>query len=342
MIANMNDNPINQIAFDWLVRADRGLTPAEQAELAEWLAADARHNGAFIRAKAVFNHARRIRAFADSPDPDTWVANVPSEKVGHVIEIPSADNDVAITGKTSRRAFLGLAGGLAAAGIGVAFLATGDTAHAVTFRTKQGERRQITLADGTAVTLNTQSEIRVLLGQQVRSVRLMTGEVLFEVAPDKHRPFIVDAVGFQARAEGTSFSIQQLGRSAPQLVVREGVVDVTPANATSLEVGANTRVTIYSRGRVFRERLTAADLDRELMWREGKIAFEDTPLASAIDTFGRYGSTNIDVEDPALMNLTITGVFSSDDPMGFATVVAQVFDLQAIPEGRGITLRKKN
>ncbi len=341
MIAHMKDNSVNDAAFDWLVRVDRGLSSAEQTELDAWLASDSRHYGAYIRAKAVFSQAGRAKAFAHSPDPDDWVRVAQSEEQDVISDIPIADNDQDNSEPVSRRAFLGLAGGVAATGLALAFLASGQSAQALTFRTGLGEMRDISLDDGTKIALNTESEIRVLYGKEQRTVELIRGEALFDVAPEAERPFVVDAIGFQARAVGTSFAIQQLQGVAPQLVVKEGMVDVTPAHATSLRVIANTRITVLSGGRVSRKMLSQAELDRELMWREGKIAFDDTPLRNAIAAFDRYGSVHIEVEDPLLLNHTVTGVFSSDDPMGFANVVAEVFDLNAVPEGRGIVLRKK-
>jgi transmembrane sensor len=135
--------------------------------------------------------------------------------------------------------------------------------------------------------------------------------------------------------------VRKIQGTAPQIVVREGSVDLAPLNATYIHVDANTRVTVYSGGRILSETLTGPELDRELIWRDGKIAFEDTPLRDAIAAFDRYGAANIEVEDPAFLNRTVTGVFSSDDPMGFANAVAQVFDVKAVPKGRGLLLRDR-
>lgn len=340
-IASMRDNSINELAFEWLVRADGGLSPSEQAQLDAWLASDSKHYGAYIRAKAVFSQAGRAKAFAHSPNPDEWLQNISADQIDIKNGITRADNDEAQLASVSRRAFLGVASGVAVAGLAFAFLATGQPAQAVTFRTKVGEMRDIALEDGTAVALNTDSEIRVLFGNKLRTVELIRGEVLFDVAHESDRPFVVYALGFQARAVGTSFAIQQIQGMVPRVIVRNGVVDIIPAAATPLRVTANTRITVLSGGRVSRKMLSQTELDRELIWREGKIAFDETPLRNAVSAFDRYGSTHIEVEDPELLNYTVSGVFSSDDPMGFAKVVAEVFDIEVIPDGRGVILRRK-
>jgi transmembrane sensor len=337
----MNDNPINQAAFDWLARVDAGLTAAETAEFEAWLAADARHYGAYIRAQAVFGQARRIKAFAHSPDPDDWAHYIQAGNDDPPREAEAGDSVDAPARRVSRRAFFGVAGGVAAVGLAAAFFATGRPAQALTFQTGLGERRDVLLADGSRVALNTDSELRVLFDKTLRIVELIRGEALYNVVHDGKRPFIVDAAGFKVRADEASFAIQQLRGFRPQLLVKEGTVDVTPNNSTSLKVEANTKITFLIGSKLSGVMLSPEEMDRELMWREGKIAFEDTPLYSAIATFDRYGPVHIDVQDPYLLNRTVSGVFSSDDPMGFAKVVAELFDLNAIPEGKGIALRRK-
>ncbi|ARS26793.1 hypothetical protein KC8_05770 [Sphingomonas sp. KC8] len=338
MIA-MNDNPINEAAFDWLARVDAGLTSAERTELEGWLAADARHRGAYIRAKAVLSQARRIKAFAHSPDPDGWAGYIETDTQRQHDDFHEAE--VARTGPVSRRAFLGAAGGVATVGLATAFLATGQAAQAFTVQTALGERRDVLLADGTRIALNTDSKLRVLFDTQVRAVELVHGEALYDVAYDEGRAFVVDAKGFRVQASEASFAVQQLPDALPQLIVRKGVVDLASADTASLTVNAPTKITFLSGNRLSRVRLSQEALDRELLWRDGKIAFDDTPLRDAIATFRRYGPVHINVEDTQLLNRTISGVFSSDDPKRFARVVAELFDLDASPEGRGIVLRRK-
>lgn len=340
MIATMNDNQINQTAFDWIARIDGGLNPAEETQLAAWLAADARHYGAYMRAKAVFGQARRIKAFAHSPDPDAWGRYLHTETDNEPEDMAREETAVPAP-KVSRRAFLGGMGGVAAVGMAATFFATGQPARALTFQTGLGERRDIRLADGTRVALNTSSKLRVLFDEASRTVELVHGEALYDVAPDRQRPFLVKAKGFDVRAEEASFAIQQLPNKRPQLLVTEGTVDLTPVHATPLAVAAPTKILFLTGNRLSGMTLSREAMDRELLWREGKIAFEDTPLRTAIAAFGRYEPVRIDVDDPRMLNRTVSGVFSSDDPMGFAKAVAELFDLQASLEGGAITLRRK-
>ncbi len=342
----MHENSISEAAFDWLVRVDAGLSPAQQTELQAWLDADSRHYGAYIRAKAVFAQSRRIKAFAHSPDPDSWSAYAqPDEEIasaedhaGH--EDAAAYADASPAAPVARRAVLGLAGGMVVAGLGVALFGASQRAQAVTFHTRRGERRDIVLDDGSRVALNTDSEMRVLFDDRRRLVQLVRGEALCVVSSDSVRPFIVNAAGFKVRAEAGSFAVQALQGAPPQVIVKQGEVDVIPDHSTSIKVVANTKVTLSTNSSLSGALLSPEELDRELLWREGKIAFDDTPLRSAIAAFDRYGPVHIRVDDPQLLDRTVTGVFASDDPVGFAHVVGELLDARVVSDERGIALHR--
>jgi transmembrane sensor len=75
------------------------------------------------------------------------------------------------------------------------------------YSTDIGERRSITLADGSTVDLNARSQLRVEFSKSERRVELLDGQALFQVAKDKQRPFIVHSGQATVRAVGTQFDI---------------------------------------------------------------------------------------------------------------------------------------
>lgn len=333
----MTDNPINQKAFDWLVRADAGLSLDEKADLDKWLAVDDRHYGAYVRAQAVLCRAGRIKALSSSPDPSTWAAFIrESEREGSAYV---ADHSPSST-RISRRALLGGIGGLATIGLGLTLLTRSEPAQALTFETGLGESQNIALADGTNVLLNTNSELRVHLSKTVRAVELVRGEAFCSIARDAHRPFVFAAAGVSVRADHGSFVVQKLDGEPPQILVKNGTVEITPVNATSVKVAANSRITVLPGNRLSGAVLSPEQMERELLWQEGKIAFEDTPVRRAVVAFDRYGPVHIDVRDPALMDQTVTGIFSADDAEGFARMVAELFDARAIRQGSVVVLAR--
>jgi transmembrane sensor len=94
------------------------------------------------------------------------------------------------------------------------------------YTTDIGERRSITLADGSTVDLNSRSRLRVEFTRGERRVELVKGQALFQVAKDKNRPFIVSSGDAMVRAVGTQFDVYRKANGATTVTVLEGRVAV--------------------------------------------------------------------------------------------------------------------
>src|SRR5450830_25951 len=81
--------------------------------------------------------------------------------------------------------------------------------------TATGQRRDITLPDGTQLTLNSGSAINIRYSSSQRLLQLVQGEVFIRTAQETdqqgrpYRPFLVDTVHGQALALGTRYSVRQ-------------------------------------------------------------------------------------------------------------------------------------
>ena len=93
------------------------------------------------------------------------------------------------------------------------------------YTTDIGERRSITLADGSTVDLNSRSRLRVEFTKGERRVLLLEGQALFQVSKDKNRPFIVSSGDATVRAVGTQFDVYRR-TSGTTVTVIEGRVAV--------------------------------------------------------------------------------------------------------------------
>lgn len=96
------------------------------------------------------------------------------------------------------------------------------------YATEIGERRSITLADGSTVDLNARSRLRVEFARKERRVELLEGQALFQVAKDKNRPFIVSSGDATVRAVGTQFDVNRRSNGTT-VTVLEGRVAVYSA-----------------------------------------------------------------------------------------------------------------
>ena len=319
-------NPITTAAFNWATMVDRGLAEAERAELEAWLAQDERHVGAYHQARATFAFASRAQAL---PLVSAASGSAPTEHGADDEEEWPDTRQSAWSRPMQRRAALAL-GCVAAAGLaGFAWLRNPapTPADVRVLRTAVGEVRNVLLEDGTAIVLDTATELRVSLEGNTRNIVLIAGKAIFDVAFDPARSLVLHALGFTARTSRSSFAVESFSQTLPQLVVRAGVLELTPTAATSVALGPNQRAIVAPGGYVTLERMSDADIDRELFWRQGKIAFAETSLDRAVRDFARYGGPTIELRDPQIRGIQVTGVFSARDPEGFARAVAQAFDL---------------
>lgn len=326
MASRLTSAEIDDLAADWAAKLDyRALTAVEEAELAAWLDADPRHLGAFAKARAVALHSHRAAALGPSYDPKGFST-------------------------LSRRRFFafGGVGGAVAASV----LATGAAAsvgamawrwlRSESFSTRIGETRIVPLPDGSVITLNTDSDVSVHYSRDRRDIRLARGEALFDVAKDPSRPFTVDAGGTSVRAVGTSFTVSRLTDRPVQVLVREGVVEIArDADAgPPVRAAANTRVVVERRAAVVPASLDSEAVSRKIAWQVGRIAFEGETLSQAAGEFARYSEIRILIEDPAVSARTVTGLFVSNDPIGFAKAVAVSLNLRADVGENTVTLSK--
>ncbi len=300
---------IEDIAAEWAVKTDAGpLQPGEQAALDAWLDADVHHLGAFARARAAL-------AFAD----------------GETIR-GQREDAVPLAHRPSRRKFLaGTALAACGAGLVIAAPALYRRLNGERYATQVGETKVVPLADGSVVTLNTNSKIDVRYTQLRREIRLVRGEALFDVAHNKARPFFVLADDTQVRAVGTSFTVKLLPDQPVQVLVREGVVEVKHSDrpaAPPLRVAANTRAIAPAGAPMVTAVVAPAEVSRALAWRVGRIAFEGETLQEAAAEFARYSDTHIEIDAPDVASQTVAGLFVSNDPVGFSKAVAASFRLR--------------
>jgi transmembrane sensor len=212
------------------------------------------------------------------------------------------------------------------------------------YRSQIGAIEIVTLADGTKVTLNTNSAVHVALSAMERRVDLIDGEAFFEVAKDTRRPFVVSAGGKLIIAVGTKFSVLR-GVLDTRVVVTEGRVkveemhgSVIPGPATELPAGSIARA--GSAG-VLVNHATVAEAETYMSWRSGYIALRDTELAVAVTEFNRYNRKQLVIADPSIAQLRIGGNLRAQNVEAFVRVLEEGFPVRAEDEGDRIVLRAR-
>lgn len=203
----------------------------------------------------------------------------------------------------TRRQFLrkaAVGGGVGIAAIGGFFLLT-DSHLFAQYRTGTGQRRTITLSDGSTVELSTRTSLSLSFNERERGVHLYEGEVYFKIARDSMaRPFTVLSKYGEATALGTEFSVAIL-EDATRLAVTEHSVRIDSGNRELVvEAGQAVRYGKSGVGRV--EPLPPS----ELSWRAGHLEFISAPLRDVVHTLDQWRTGKTVLADEGIGQLHVT------------------------------------
>jgi transmembrane sensor len=203
------------------------------------------------------------------------------------------------------------------------------------FQTKVGEQQSVLLADGSRVTLNTASRIEVRLRADHRSVQLLQGEALFEIAHDAQRPFDVYAGNVVVRAVGTRFDIDRRATRTAVTVVEGRVAMIKAGSATGTlpVLSARDRVIIDSAGPGAVEH--NVNLAETTAWTQHQLVFHHRPLGEIVEEFNRYNVGRIEIRSPSLRKQEVTGTFRSNDVASFMAVLMGVPGAHVVDDGAG-------
>lgn len=320
---------IDEIASEWLVRRDsEAWSDADQRGFDAWLNESPLHRVAFLRIEHVWERASRLEALGagvrrgEVPPPGQW--NFSPFANATDIERHRDRRGIARSGRVRVIA----ASFLLAAAFGLAWSVW---PAGPAYRTPVGGLAVVPMADGSTITLNTDSRIRVAMSGQERRVELERGEAFFDVAKDPGRPFVVDAGDQRVIAVGTQFSVRREG-DAIRVVVTEGKVRVEPEGRESvaarepLTAGA---VALANNAGVLLQQQALPDAQEALSWRTGVLVFRDLTLTEAVAEFNRYNTRKIVIEDPGIATLRIAGSFRATNLDAFARLLERGYPLHA-------------
>lgn len=323
LVALFKRRPLS--AEDWLVRLGRpGVPSATLAAFESWLSADPKNLADYNNAKALLRDIRGLRA----------------EFIGDLNLIPPAP----VTART-RRGSAGwgpmvLAGGLVAAVLAVAVSPALWTrfadplAGATTYTTAVGEVRDVTLADGSVVTLDTATTLRAKVDARARRLSLDKGAAYFAVAHDKTHAFQVALADRQVVVTGTHFATSlRDGRARVELL--EGSVEVAQprASAKPVRMSPGDRVSYRVGGAIVRE--GRIDPASAVAWRQHRLVFQDAALSEVLAELGRYTDARIRLADPALGRKRVTAMLPLDGRDNLVDRAAKVLPVMLKRTGPG-------
>jgi transmembrane sensor len=311
-------------AANWLVALQSDeLSTQERSEFIDWLRESPLHVSEML-------HACRLRRDLGAFDKWSAIAPLVEPETNRVIRLLPHRAEAVMASPTKR--LTSRAMGLAACVLGAAILSSalyswfGET----TWQTQLGERREVTLADGSIMDLAPASKVRVRYESKSRLISLDRGEALFHVTKDPNRPFIVQAARTKVRAVGTIFNVEHLDQGVSITVVegRVTVSDQQPEThrsaadrsaSTNVSLGVDEQVLVSSTGRATPIRKVKGEM--EVAWAAGQLIFDDELVAEIVRRFNLYNRVQIRVTDPQLANRRVGGMFRATDPDSFIAFV---------------------
>lgn len=296
----MSSDRIDEAAAAWFARL---LAPdcaeSEREAFEQWCASNPSHADAFAAVAEVHATAALLR---DDERMLTAARGARHTRHAH-----------------GRRRWAARFAGLAAAAVlalavvagGALWIRHGGSETSLRYVTAVGELREVRLADGTRLQLDTATEIAVHYGDAARELTLMQGRLRIDVAEDA-RPFSLRSGRGIVRDIGTRFQVARYGGDVA-VTLFSGAVSValagTESETRTLAPGEELRFGEHgSLGQPAR-----VDLDAASGWTQGTLAFRDRSLGDLLDEMNRYSDTKIRIADPALSSLRVSGVFRAGD-----------------------------
>ncbi len=352
---------IEDRAAAWLAQRDAGdWTAEDEAQLRQWIGASFAHRVAFLRLEAVWNRAARLKALgAGLP-----AGMAPSRGKWHESPFfgPRAAHRAASAQGTLRallRPSILFSAAASLLLISAAAVFLENSFGGQQYSTPVGGLASVPLADGSDVTLDTASRIRVQLWRNERRVQLLRGQAFFVVAKNARRPFVVEAGASKVVAVGTQFSVRR-DRDVLWIAVAEGTVRLESANAPFDTRGGSALRAIAAGGRdavrpqlrqltagtvarvtdrgILLKMESPEELEGILSWREGHLTFHEVTLAEAIAEFNRYNTHKIAIADPRVAGILISGTFRPTHVGAFVRLLASGFSVRAVDRGDTTTL----
>lgn len=207
--------------------------------------------------------------------------------------------------------------------------------------TGKGERANITLPDGTAVSLNAESELAYTPKAYNKDKRLIRfdGEGYFQVAANRDCPFLIDAEGLKVEVLGTTFNLNVRRQSATaELALESGSVHfLSIKTGRSIVLSPNEKVILnQENGDFIVER--KEDIQNSSAWKRGELIFNNAPFDSLLHTIEHNYGIQIETDYAADDNDRFTGTLPASNLYETLEILKKVYHLDASSEGDSVRL----
>lgn len=317
---NMNNSEnhptkIEAQARDWVVKLAADDIDGQQLQAFQaWRTADPAHEQAFQAADRIWQgiaSLEHLRSHARLPQAQPGLLSLWRQRVSRYFhQLSNGLNSPIVAGA-------GVAATLVLC-IGVFMWRSTETniSHSVNLATVTTEVKEFVLDDGSKVTLGADSSAIVRYSGTERRIELTRGDALFDVTPNPKRPFIVMTGTTETRVLGTVFAVERRVAGI-HVAVKSGKVRV---GSPTLKTNINSFEAILLPGQGVAADLNghvsdieSIDIDSVGAWKDGRLVYENTPLAEIIKGANRYHNAKIILADPAMAKYKLSISFKIDN-----------------------------
>jgi ferric-dicitrate binding protein FerR (iron transport regulator) len=213
-----------------------------------------------------------------------------------------------------------------------------------------GEKRAITLPDGSTALLNAHAQLRYRgdWGEEADREVWLEGEAYFEVAKKPFRPagsdktgyakFIVRTKELAVEVIGTQFNVNTRAGNT-RVILREGKVKLDAAGAPPLLMQPGEWVEYNGREKEMVKKAVNPDL--YTAWRQNQLRFNETPLREVAQLLkDNYGLT-VQFKSPDIEGKKLSGVMPADDLPLLLRAIERSFALKVEQQGNSVVVRAR-
>ncbi len=342
--SGVHDPKIEDEAAEWVIRQDSSLmTNADEQQFNAWLAQSDAHASAYNDMLVAWYELDNIGSRIPEARPHDALSNTIRFPQTSRKETVCQTRPITPGRFWNPRPIAAAAALLAIISIGWFMAGTPDNNNILT--TDVGEIRKEVLADGSTVSLNTDTKLVVDYSETARRIILKNGEVYFTVAHDAARPFVVFTDKGVIRAVGTEFDIFNRNDSVV-VTITEGIVDyIHPSeelrHATDIaniaEIAPSPTKRLTAGQRLDFNGPTPAvidasedEIERIHAWNQNMLSFSGETLQEVVKTLNYHTNRHIIVADKRLNNRLIGGRFNAKDINGIISSLELILPVKVV------------
>ena len=324
---DIDQGRIDLESADWLARRSEGCSPDESTAFGEWRKSDPRHARTFDAMVRTREDTATLRHLAGLAQIESKSKSLPTTRIRR---LPRVAVVIAVTAIIVSLPLLNSA-----------------VMESAGHETGVAEVRNLTLDDGTIITLGAKSKIVVDFSPGQRRVDLTAGQAFFDVAHESGRPFVVWVRDTSIRDIGTKFDVTRAPDSV-RVSVLEGLVEVRGTGAEQMDGNPvlEGRANIVQAGQRFEsiQSASAAAVIPTVVqqvretptgaWRQGRLIYEDGRLADVVADLDRYYAPGVSISEDA-RELRVTASFRTDEIPSLLHTLEAALPVSVVQDARG-------